>query len=113
EPYRRALTGIYARLAASYQKLTGRAPARPPSVTAEAYADAPSLRADLTILERSLQSDGQIESVAGSRLARLLRAVDTFGFHLATLDLRQNSSVHERVIAELLQVAGAADDYIG
>jgi phosphoenolpyruvate carboxylase len=113
EPYRRALTGIYARLAATYQKLTGRAPARPPSVVAEPYPDADGLRADLVTLERSLQSESQIEPLAGGRLARLIRAVETFGFHLATLDLRQNSAVHERVVAELLQVAGAADDYLG
>ncbi len=113
EPYRRALTGIYARLAATYHKFSGRTPARPPSVSAEPYPDADSLRADLVTLEQSLQSGSQIESVAGSRLARLIRAVDTFGFHLATLDLRQNSAVHERVVAELLKVAGVTGDYLG
>jgi phosphoenolpyruvate carboxylase len=41
----------------------------------------------------------------------LNRAVETFGFHLATLDLRQNADVHARVVAELLKVAGVESDY--
>ncbi len=40
------------------------------------------------------------------------RAVRTFGFHLATVDLRQNSSVHERVVAELLASAGICANYL-
>ena len=47
----------------------------------------------------------------GGALGRLIRAIDVFGFHLATLDLRQNSDVHERVVAELLKVAGVESDY--
>jgi phosphoenolpyruvate carboxylase len=111
EPYRRAITGIYARLAATYQAMTGRAPPRPASVAAEPYTDAQSLGADLNVLERSLESASKVKRNAGSALARLSRAVETFGFHLATLDLRQNADVHARVVAELLKVAGAAPDY--
>ena len=47
----------------------------------------------------------------GGALDRLVRAVETFGFHLAALDLRQNADVHERVVAELLEVAGVEADY--
>jgi phosphoenolpyruvate carboxylase len=111
EPYRRAITGMYARLAATYQSLTGRTPPRPASVEAAAYPDAASLRADLEVLEDSLQSKSQVRSNGGGSLARLKRAVETFGFHLATLDLRQNADVHGRVVAELLKVAGASPDY--
>jgi phosphoenolpyruvate carboxylase len=110
EPYRRAITGIYARLAATYQKITGRVASRPASVRAEAYPDAESLRADLAALDRSLQASGQ-QPVTGA-LSRLIRSVETFGFHLASLDLRQNSDVHARVVAELLGVAGAEDKYL-
>jgi len=112
EPYRRALTGIYARLAATYQRLCGRAPPRPASVAAEPYAYARSLLEDLVTVEQSLQIQSRIEPTTGSRLTRLIRAVETFGFHLATLDLRQNSDVHARVVAELLAVAGACADYL-
>ena len=111
EPYRRAITGMYARLAASFQNLTGRTPSRPATVEAPAYPDAASLRADLQILEDSLKSESRVRLNGGGALARLNRAVETFGFHLATLDLRQNADVHARVVAELLQVAGVAPDY--
>ncbi len=111
EPYRRAITGMYARLAATYQNLTGRAPPRPASIGAEPYADAEGLRADLRVLEQSLRSESKSARNAGSALARLSRAVETFGFHLASLDLRQNADVHARVVAELLEVAGVSPDY--
>ena len=52
-------------------------------------------------------------SGAAGALARLIRAVETFGFHLATLDLRQNADVHARVVTELLKVAGVEADYQG
>jgi phosphoenolpyruvate carboxylase len=113
EPYRRAITGIYARLAGTYHKITGRAPPRPATVSANAYPDAQSLRADLLTLETALETESKIARNGGGALARLIRAVDTFGFHLATLDLRQNADVHERVVAELLKVAGVAPDYAG
>ncbi len=111
EPYRRAITGIYARLAATYQKFTGRTPPRPASLSGEPYPDAQSLAADLTTLAQSLQSQSKTGLNPSGRLARLIRAVETFGFHLATLDLRQNADVHARVVAELLKVAGVAPDY--
>ena len=111
EPYRRAITGIYARLAATFQNVTGRAPPRPASVAAEPYPDSESLGADLRVLQQSLRSDSQLGHNAGGALARLSRAVETFGFHLATLDLRQNADVHARVVAELFKVAGVSADY--
>ena len=112
EPYRRAITGIYARLAATFQKFTGRVPPRPASVGAEPYPDAESLSADLRVLEQSLRSQNPMGQNAGGALARLSRAVETFGFHLATLDLRQNADVHARVVAELFKVAGVSADYL-
>src|SRR5450631_1828161 len=111
EPYRRALIGIYARLAATYQKLVGRSPPRPATLTGEPYADAQELCADLVTVGQSLQTESRIGLGSGGALARLIRAVETFGFHLATLDLRQNADVHERVVAELLQVAGVVEGY--
>src|ERR1700689_288103 len=112
EPYRRAITGCYARLAATYKNLTGRGPPRPASVSGEAYPDAESLRSDLLALEQSLETSSRGWLGRGGALARLIRAVETFGFHLATLDLRQNSDVHARVVTELLQVAGAEANYL-
>jgi phosphoenolpyruvate carboxylase len=113
EPYRRALTGIYARLAATYEGFTGRSPQRPPSVVGNPYTHPRELRAELATLARGLAGGGEGLLATGGALGRLIRAVETFGFHLATLDLRQNSDVHERVIGELLKVAGECADYSG
>ncbi len=107
EPYRRALSGIYARLAATHQALTGKPAPRPGRLTGAAYASPADLRADLVTLAHGLGTALK----TGGALGRLIRAVETFGFHLATLDLRQNSAVHERVVAELLKVSGVEPDY--
>jgi phosphoenolpyruvate carboxylase len=112
EPYRRALTGIYARLAATLERLAGRGAARPAAVRMAAYADADELLAELRTIEASLQAhDGQ--ALTPERLQPLIRAVEVFGFHLATVDLRQSSDQHERVIAELLATAQLEADYAG
>jgi phosphoenolpyruvate carboxylase len=110
EPYRRALTGIYARLAATYGVIVGGQLARPAKAPADAYPTPSAFRDDLVTLARSLRGHGGALS-SGGALGRLIRAVEVFGFHLATLDLRQNADVHERVIAELLQKAGVEADY--
>ncbi|KQT34778.1 phosphoenolpyruvate carboxylase [Sphingomonas sp. Leaf412] len=111
EPYRRALSGIYARTAATYATLTGHAAPRPGALTGEPYPDPAALRADLVTLARPLSQEGHGLLGSGGAIGRLIRAVEVFGFHLATLDLRQNSAVHERIVAEMLKVAGVADDY--
>ncbi len=112
EPYRRAITGIYARLAATYTVVTGQTAPRPPSVAGAPYAAAQELRADLVAIARSLGDPGSGLLGTGGALGRLIRSVETCGFHLATLDLRQNADVHERVVADLLRVAGVAENYL-
>src|ERR1700676_3721219 len=57
EPYRRAITGLYARLAAPYRHLTGANPPRPASVNAEPYSHPRDLLADLTTLQDSLRTE--------------------------------------------------------
>ena len=111
EPYRRALAGIYARLCTTHVALTGKQPPRPSALTGEAYASPGDLRRDLCVLANGLADDGSGMLASGGALGRLIRAVEVFGFHLATLDLRQNSDVHERTVGELLKVAGVCDDY--
>ncbi|RZJ04847.1 MAG: phosphoenolpyruvate carboxylase [Brevundimonas sp.] len=77
---------------------------------AAAYAGPEAFRADLKVLQDSLVSrHGSV--FADDRLAQLITAADVFGFHMATLDLRQNSDVHERVVADLLKVADVCPDY--
>lgn len=111
EPYRRAISGIYARTAATYRKLTGEPAPRPGKLVGDAYADPAALRADLVTLARALSAEGAGLLGSGGAIGRLIRAVEVFGFHLATLDLRQNSAVHERVVAEMLRTAGVCADY--
>ncbi|MBU2419438.1 MAG: phosphoenolpyruvate carboxylase, partial [Alphaproteobacteria bacterium] len=111
EPYRRALSEIYARLAATHPVLTGQPAPRAASFETEPYAGPDAFRADLAVLRDSLIANhGAV--FADDRLARLVNAVDVFGFHMATLDLRQNADVHERVVADLLKVAGVCPDYL-
>ncbi|HSM22961.1 MAG TPA: phosphoenolpyruvate carboxylase, partial [Rubrivivax sp.] len=110
EPYRRALVGMYARLAATLHKLTGTEALRHAVVPQDPYADAVAFLRDLQVLERSLKAQ-HAQALVGPRLAPLMRAVQVFGFHLATLDLRQSSDKHEAVVAELLRVARVEPDY--
>ena len=110
EPYRQALIGVYARVAATARTLAGYVPPRAPHADLPPYANAGELLADLRTIEASLALHGATPLAEG-RLVPLIRAVEVFGFHLAVLDLRQNSDVHEAVIAELLVRAGAAVDY--
>jgi phosphoenolpyruvate carboxylase len=112
EPYRRALTGVYARLAATFTKLIGRAPPRPAKSLADPYDTPAAFLADLKIIQDSLSANGDGGLGRGGAVGRLIRCVETFGFHLATLDLRQNADVHERTVAELLRVAGVEADYL-
>ena len=110
EPYRQALIGIYARVAATARTLAGYIPSRAASVDLPAYATPDELVADLATLEASLAQHGASKLAAG-RIVPLVRAIGVFGFHLAVLDLRQNADVHEKVVGELLARAGVAADY--
>lgn len=110
EPYRRALIGVYSRLAATAQRLGLPAPIRQAIGADVPYSTSVELVADLMTVSDSLRAH-ESERLATGRLRRLLRAVELFGFHLAPLDLRQNADVHERVVAELLASAGVCADY--
>lgn len=111
EPYRRALVTCYARMAATRAALLGTGPIRPARFEAQGYATPEDFAADLEVIAVSLQDNGDADLAEG-RLMNLREAVGAFGFHLASMDVRQNSDVHERAVAELLKVAGAADDYL-
>jgi phosphoenolpyruvate carboxylase len=110
EPYRRAIVGIYGRLAATARELAGvEAPHRALG-TAAAYRDVEEFANDLKTIHDSLDANGSV-ALAHGRLRHLRRAVDVFGYHLASVDLRQNSDVHERVIAELAKAVSVCRDY--
>jgi phosphoenolpyruvate carboxylase len=110
EPYRLAVSGIYARLAATALKLEVET-RRKPVGEGTPYASAQEFKADLDILDRSLISNNS-RVIARGRLRLLRRAADCFGFHLANLDMRQNSAVHERTVAELIDAAMPGTSYL-
>ncbi len=110
EPYRRALIGIYARVAGTLRKLTGTEALRHAIAPREPYPDAAALLADLRTVEASLGLHFG-NALAATRLKPLLRAIRVFGFHLATIDVRQSSDQHEAVVAELLAAARVEADY--
>ena len=110
EPYRRALIGVYARLAATLLELTGTEAARHAVAPQNPYLAAEEFLADLHIIEASLMATNGAHLV-DMRLKGLIRAVQVFGFHLATVDLRQSSDKHEEVIVELLATARIEKNY--
>jgi len=110
EPYRRALTGLYARLAATLHELTGTEALRHAVPPQNPYPDAQAFLADLDVIADSLRHH-RAQALIAPRLQPLRRAVQVFGFHLATLDIRQSSDQHESVVAELLRVARVEANY--
>src|SRR3954470_23401478 len=115
EPYRRAISGIYARLPAPAgglaQVVGGAAPiaqqlaAPPPIGKAALYKDAEEFATELGTIAMALKKQGAALLPTG-RLRALQRKVAVFGFHLAPLDLRQSSDVHEAAVDELFTRAG-------
>ena len=114
EPFRLALKHIRARLVATAEALFG------PDVLQREdldlidgkapYADSAELLADLDVVDGALR-ENRDDSIADDRLLRLREGVRTFGFNLSGLDMRQNSDMHEEVVAELLAWAGVTPDY--
>ncbi len=110
EPYRRALITVYARLAATARKLGVTNILRQEVSALAPYDHISEFTADLDVIGDSLRANHGL-AMTRPRLNTLRRAADIFGFHLATLDMRQSSDVHERVLAELFREAGVSADY--
>jgi phosphoenolpyruvate carboxylase len=112
EPYRRALVGIYARLAATARALGATNVLRKEMGPAAPYQNAAEFAADLQIMVDSLNAH-KSHVLVKPRLMTIKRAAEIFGFHLATLDMRQSSDVHERVLTELFARAKVELNYAG
>ena len=112
EPYRRALRVIRGRLTATAREILDRQPGSEldDDLAAERYVTPGEFLADLDVINASLRSNGS-GLLADDRLVRLRESLRVFGFHLSGLDMRQNSDVHEEVVAELLAWAGVHQDY--
>ncbi|VVE89135.1 phosphoenolpyruvate carboxylase [Pandoraea bronchicola] len=110
EPYRRALIGVYSRLAATAREWVGHVPHRGAVGDARPYLDASEFISDLNTVVASLMAHHG-GALVSQRLGPLVRAAEVFGFHLASIDLRQSSDIHEAVIAELFAKAGVEANY--
>jgi phosphoenolpyruvate carboxylase len=110
EPYRRKLGIMRHRLEAnlrlSGQRLAGYRGGHEP----DAYESEDAFLRDLLIIRDSLRSHGD-ENIAAGELQDLIRLVETFGFYLAHLDIRQESTRHGQAVAEILSSLGTATDY--
>ncbi|MCM3634978.1 MULTISPECIES: phosphoenolpyruvate carboxylase [Paenibacillus] len=74
------------------------------------YSSPEELMVDLRIIDRSLRNH-YADYFADTYLAKLLRQVELFGFHLMTLDIRQHSQEHENAMTEVLHKLGIVDNY--
>ena len=74
------------------------------------YKTAKEFKEDLQVIYDSL-IEHHGEALVTGDLTELLQAVDVFGFFLASIDMRQDSSVHEACVAELLASANIVKDY--
>lgn len=106
EPYRKALNTIKNRLCASKSLILG----EDFQPQAQAYPDAETFKADLNLVLEALKADGK-ESHTLAPLESLIVCVEIFGFHLASIDLRQDSSINEACVAELLAQAKVEKAY--
>ncbi len=114
EPFRLALRHIRARLVATADEMFDEGFLSSNDLLLidgeEPYAGAGELLADLEVVDAALRANND-GLIADDRLLALREAVRTFGFHLSGLDMRQNSDMHEEVVAELLAWAGVHPDY--
>ena len=96
EPYRLKLAFIHQRLINTRDRTSE----KDPSEVALGYATVVSLLDDLEMIHRSL-SDNRGELAASGMVARVMRTVAAFGFHLATLDIRQHAEEHHPAVVRL------------
>lgn len=114
EPYRRALTAINDRLLATAYKLCENKEVLPPKRKDSLdipYSSPEEFTKDLEIVANSLIENNS-EALVKGKLRNLISGTKIFGFHLATIDLRQDSSIHELCVAELLKSANIMEDYL-
>ena len=113
EPYRKALTRIKDKLLNTAYILlsdTEVLPTKRKESKDDFYKTSEEFTSDLKIIEESLLANKSIHLVNGD-LKTLIIASEAFGFYLASIDVRQDSSVHEECVEELLASAAIIDNY--
>ncbi|TXI17004.1 MAG: phosphoenolpyruvate carboxylase [Nitrosomonas sp.] len=111
EPYRRIFLSMAARLTATAQQLGHQVMQQGVVEAGEPYANSIEFLHDLDTIIHSLEQHKSYW-VAHGPLRNLRRAVDVFGFHLAHLDMRQHSKVHEQVVAEIFERNAHRNNYL-
>lgn len=111
EPYRRKLGIMAYRLRCNLKLAKQRLAGYRGDDFPYAYRIEDELLQDLLLIRDSLRSHNDAKLAAGS-LKDLIRLVETFGFYLARLDIRQESSCHTKTVAEILKQTGIENDYI-
>ena len=101
EPYRLKCSYIRARLVNTNRRLQQGLP----YVMGRDYAHPEELLVDLDLMAESL-AHSRGELIAHGAVARMRRAVETFGFQMATLDVREHAAKHEEAVAELFSLVG-------
>jgi len=109
EPYRRLLGELVAQLE---RLLADAAEDVPDGTTEEREYDASQYVAHLELIRDSLAATGFGQVARAGRIARMIALGRTFGFHLAALDVRQHSRIHEQAVAALLRAASGPEDYL-
>lgn len=109
EPYRRKLTHIMHRMRQMLTDLKGS--------EAKILRTAKEYRAedfikDLNLITESLIENGLEDVARYGEFNDLKIRANTFGFHLAAMDIRQHSGVHEQAVSELLSAANVNNDYL-
>ena len=102
QPYRLVLSHMMARIE---ELLKGPSDSGPPPYTLDRFL------ADLRDVDTALRESGFEHAARHGRLARVIAVARTFGFHLAALDVREHSAVHESAVAALLRAGGVEADY--
>jgi phosphoenolpyruvate carboxylase len=105
EPYRLKIAYMMARVVKLLEQLDS-----PSNPVAPLY-DGQRYLADLRLIDRVLRESGFAEVAENGRLARVLVLAESFGFHLATLDVRQHSRKHEEALTDILRLAEVTEDY--
>lgn len=108
EPYRQKLIMMFRRLNATRDKNSVKWNDKVHN--ARAYENADEFLTDLHLIRDSFKQN-KGERLVNGRLANLIRCVDVFGFHLATLDIRQHADHHRSALADILKHYGIVYDY--
>lgn len=109
EPYRKKLVMMFRRLRATRDSSESQWDGKPASK--RAYSNVAAFRDDLALI-RSSMLENKGWRLARGRLERLIRATEVFGFHLASMDVRQHAKVHRAAMEDLLKSTGHCDNYL-